>query len=66
MWVFKLDGETQYIDHAEFENISFSTKETPDNEKTKGSIKFKNVLLDIHEIDGKMIGKVSKHVGNLD
>lgn len=40
-WVFKIDGETYYVHHAEFCNVSFSTKETPLNPHTKASLKVK-------------------------
>lgn len=50
MWVIKFDGNTEYINHIDFECVSFSTKETPDNIHTKGSLKFKNVSLEI--VDG--------------
>ena len=49
MWVIKSKGETYYVEHVDFENVSFSTKETPDNPHTKGSIKCKGCL----EIIGK-------------
>lgn len=42
MWVIKAKGETHYVDHVDVESgVGFSTKETPDNPHTKGSIKFK-------------------------
>jgi hypothetical protein len=45
MWVIKAKGETYYIDHLDVDSgIGFSTKETPDNPSTKGSIKFKGKL----------------------
>lgn len=45
MWVIKAKGETYYVDHVDVESgIGFSTKETPDNPHTKGSIKFKGKL----------------------
>lgn len=43
MWTLKTRGETYYINHLTSE-IGFSTKETPDNPMTKGSIKFKGRL----------------------
>lgn len=43
MWVVKVKGNTYYCDHLE-SSIGFSTKETPDNEHTKGSIQFKGKL----------------------
>ncbi len=45
MWVIKAKGETYYVDHVDVEaGVGFSTKETPDNPHTKGSIKFKAKL----------------------
>ncbi len=41
MWVFKVKGQTYYVHHARFENVSFETKETPDNPSTKGALKIK-------------------------
>lgn len=46
MWIIKSRGQTYYIEHLEA-NLPFSTKETPDNDHTKGSIKFKNVHVTI-------------------
>ena len=48
MWVLKFHGETLYINHVECQ-IPWSTKETPDNPHTKGSIKVKDCLLRIDE-----------------
>lgn len=46
MWVIKHKGVTHYVDHVDVsEGIGFSTKETPDNPNTKGSIKFKGRLI---------------------
>lgn len=45
MWVIKAKGETYYVDHVDVESgVGFSTKETPNNPSTKGSIKFKGKL----------------------
>ena len=45
MWVVKCKGETYYVHHVNVDKgIGFSTKETPDNPHTKGSIKFKGIL----------------------
>lgn len=45
MWVVKCRGDTHYVDHVDVSpGIGFSTKETPDNPHTKGSIKFKGRL----------------------
>lgn len=48
MWVLKTHGETFYVDHVDA-NMPWSTKETPDNSHTKGSLKFREVLLQIDE-----------------
>ena len=54
MWVVKSKGETHYVHHVDVDKgVGFSTKETPDNTKTKGSIKFKGVLRITN--DGDMI-----------
>jgi hypothetical protein len=42
MWVLKTKGQTYYVNHVT-SNVGWTTKETPDNPHTKGSIKFKNV-----------------------
>ena len=44
MWVLKFHGETLYVNHVDCQ-LPWSTKETPDNPSTKGSIKVKNALL---------------------
>ena len=45
MWVVKCRGDTYYVHHVDVSpGIGFSTKETPDNPRTKGSIKFKGNL----------------------
>lgn len=41
-WVLKAKGKTYYVKHVTA-NAPWSTKETPDNPSTKGSIKFKDV-----------------------
>ena len=46
MWVVKTHGVTFYVNHVTAE-IPWTTKETPDNEHTKGSLKFKNCKLSI-------------------
>lgn len=48
MWILKLKGESYYVEHVDCK-IGWSTKETPDNSHTKGSIKIKNCLLVIDE-----------------
>ena len=46
MWVVKAKGKTHYVTHIICE-VGWSTKETPDNPHTKGSIKVKNCQLTI-------------------
>lgn len=46
MWVLKFHGETYYVNHVDC-TVAWSTKETPDNTHTKGSIKVKDVLVTI-------------------
>lgn len=51
MWTVKHKGESHYVDHLD-SAIGFRTKETPDNEATKGSLQFKGLLTIIEE-DGQ-------------
>jgi len=45
MWTIKHKGTTYYVDHVDVNpGVGFSTKETPDNPHTKGSIKFRGRL----------------------
>jgi hypothetical protein len=48
MWVVKTKGESYYVNHVDC-MVNWSTKETPNNNHTKGSIKVKNCLLAIDE-----------------
>jgi hypothetical protein len=48
MWVLKFHGETYYVNHVDAK-LPWSTKETPDNSHTKGSLKFKDVLVTVNE-----------------
>ena len=48
MWVLKTHGETFYVNHVDCE-MPWSTKETPDNSHTKGSLKMKECHLIIDE-----------------
>jgi hypothetical protein len=48
MWVVKTKGESYYVNHFEC-SVAWSTKETPTNSHTKGSIKIKNCLLVIDD-----------------
>ncbi len=47
-WVVKAKGKSFYVNHV-ISNMPWSTKETPDNDATKGSIKFKDALLTIDD-----------------
>ena len=58
MWVVKFHGETLYVNHVEAD-MPWSTKETPDNPSTKGSIKFKEVLLQIDEENCARLSKLT-------
>lgn len=58
MWVLKFHGETYYVNHVTCE-LPWSTKETPDNSHTKGSIKVKECLLQIDENNDATISTLS-------
>lgn len=58
MWVLKFHGETLYVNHVDC-SVSWSTKETPDNSHTKGSIKVKDVLLRIDEENSATISTLT-------
>ncbi len=54
MWTIKHKGQSYYVNHIDVSpGVGFSTKETPDNPHTKGSIKFK-ARLEIYETDGQI------------
>ncbi len=42
-WVVKHKGQTYYVNHLD-SKVGFTTKETPDNEHTKGSLMFRGKL----------------------
>ena len=58
MWVLKFHGETLYVDHVDC-SIPWSTKETPDNNHTKGSIKVKDCLLRINDSNEATISELT-------
>ena len=58
MWVIKTHGESFYVNHVTSE-LAWSTKETPDNTRTKGSIKFKECLLEIDPENNATIKSLS-------
>jgi hypothetical protein len=58
MWVIKHKGNTYYVNHVDVaEGVGFSTKETPNNPHTKGSIKFKGKL-SIKFVDTEIIAYI--------
>lgn len=57
MWVVKSHGVTFYVNHVDAE-VAWSTKETPDNDHTKGSLKFKNCKLVIDDDNCATISKL--------
>ena len=55
MWTVKHKGQTYYVNHMDvLPGIGFSTKETPNNIHTKGSLKIKGSLR-IEEIENQII-----------
>lgn len=58
MWVIKAKGETFYVKHVDVD-CPFSTKETPDNPSTKGSLKFKDCCV---EIDADLNAKITSMI----
>jgi hypothetical protein len=58
MWIIKHKGITHYVNHIDvLPGVGFSTKETPDNPSTKGSIKFK-AMLKIEKINDETIATI--------
>lgn len=49
-WTIKTRGETFYVNHVT-SNIPWTTKETPNNNHTKGSIKLKKAILKISDLN---------------
>ena len=58
MWVLKTHGETFYVNHVNCE-MPWSTKETPNNSHTKGSLKMKECHLIIDENNEATIKKLT-------
>lgn len=59
MWTIKTKGESYYVHHVDVDKgIGFSTKETPDNTHTKGSLKFKGKLDITTNENGELTGKI--------
>lgn len=55
-WVVKARGQTHYVWHLE-SAVGFSTKETPDNPMTKGSLQFR-AKLNLLDVDGKLYARL--------
>lgn len=58
MWVIKTHGETFYVNHVTCE-LPWSTKETPDNSHTKGSLKIRECLLTINDNNEATLTKLN-------
>jgi hypothetical protein len=59
MWIIKCRGDTYYVDHVDVDSgVGFSTKETPNNPHTKGSIKLKGYLTIENDSNNKSIAKI--------
>lgn len=56
MWTVKHKGNTYYVNYLE-SSIGFKTKETPENEHTKGSLQFKGKLK-VEEENGEIIAYI--------
>lgn len=61
MWVIKTRGESFYVNHVTA-LIPWSTKETPANNHTKGSIKFRRCLLTIDDNNDATISELTEEV----
>ena len=58
MWVLKHKGETYYVDHVDIDpGVGFSTKETPENPHTKGSIMIKGKI-EIYKKENLTYGRI--------
>jgi len=60
MWVIKCRGDTHYVHHVDVSpGVGFSTKKTPNNPHTKGSIKIKGYLTLEEDGDNNIIAKIN-------
>jgi len=46
MWILKAKGKSYYLNHIDFHNVSFSTRELAEG-STKGMLRFRHVYLEI-------------------
>jgi hypothetical protein len=58
MWVLKTKGTTYQVKHVTA-NAPWTTKETPDNPSTKGSLKFKKVDVIIENDEAKISASIA-------
>lgn len=56
-WVIKSRGQTHYVWHVEA-RVGFSTKETPENSHTKGSIQFRGQLRLHADAAGRVVAAI--------
>jgi hypothetical protein len=57
-WVVKTQGQTHYVWHLDAQ-VGFSTKETPDNPHTQGSIQFRGHLT-LREVGGRLHARITE------
>jgi hypothetical protein len=57
-WVIKHKGNTYYVNHLD-SKVGFSTKETPDNDHTKGALQFKGKLQIVEEENGTTTANIT-------
>lgn len=60
IWVLKARGKTYYVEHVDC-SVPWSTKETPQNSHTKGSIKINNCLVTIDAENSAKITQLTPH-----
>jgi hypothetical protein len=58
MWILMAKGQTYYVDHVSAD-LPWTTKETPNNVRTKGAIKFKDCNLQILEDNTAVISSLT-------
>ena len=59
MWIIMAKGKTYYVEHVEA-SVPWTTKETPDNVRTKGALKFKDCLITIDDDNCAHISTLTK------
>lgn len=57
-WTIKARGQTHYVWHLDSE-VGFSTKETPNNPHTKGSIQFRGTLVLFND-NGRLCARLER------